>query len=126
MKTLIIKGRDDSPEVTLDKENKIFKFSGKSLPEDVGDFYAPILEWLEEYAKDPLEITTIDIKLLYFNTATSKLILDIFMLLEEMKEAGNKVIINWHYPEYDEEMKEAGIEYSEMVELDFKLIEYPA
>lgn len=126
MKTLVIKGRDDSPEVTLDKENKIFKFSGKSLPEDVGDFYAPILEWLEEYAKDPLEITTIDIKLLYFNTATSKLILDIFMLLEEMKEAGNKVIINWHYPEYDEEMKEAGIEYSEMVELDFKLIEYPA
>lgn len=126
MKTLFIKGRDDSPEVTLDKENKIFSFSGKSLPEDVGNFYAPILEWFGEYSEDPLEMTTIDIKLLYFNTATSKLILDIFMLLEEMKESGNKVSINWHYPEYDEEMKEAGIEYSEMVELDFNLIEYPA
>ena len=89
------KATDDSPEVILDMENRIFSFSGKSLPEDVSDFYGPVIEWL-----------------------------DIFMLLEEIQEKGNEVLINWHYPEYDEEMKDAGLEYSEMVDLNFELVEY--
>ena len=118
------KATDDSPEVILDMENRIFSFSGKSLPEDVSDFYGPVIEWVEEYSKTPLDKTVLDIKLQYFNTASSKLILDIFMLLEEIQEKGNEVLINWHYPEYDEEMKDAGLEYSEMVDLNFELVEY--
>ena len=122
MKTIYLEGTEDCPEVILDKDKNIFKLSGKSLPENVSAFYNPILAWLTEYAKEPLKKTSFDIVLDYFNTASSKLILDIFMILENIQEDGFEVEINWHYADYDEDMKEAGIEYSEMVELKFNLI----
>jgi hypothetical protein len=122
MNALYIEGTDDSPKIVLDREKNLFEISGKSLPEDVSSFFEPVLNWFEEYQQDPLEETNLDIKLSYFNTASSKLLLDIFMLLEQLKEMDKKVMINWFYPHYDEEMKEAGIEYSEMVDLEFNFI----
>jgi hypothetical protein len=59
----------------------------------------------------------------YFNTASSKIILDILMKLEELHEDGNEVLIEWHYEEDDEDMQEAGEEYSEIVEVPFTFIE---
>lgn len=122
MDALYLEGTSDCPGVILDKEKKIFKFTGKSLPEDVISFYEPIIKWLEKYAKDPLEKTTLEIILEYFNTASSKIMLDIFMVLEEIQENGSEVEVNWHYADYDEDMEEAGIEYSEMVEVKFNHI----
>jgi len=122
MNAIYLEATDDCPNVILDKDKNTFKLSGKSLPENVSAFYDPIIEWLTDYAKEPLKKTSFDIILEYFNTASSKLILDIFMLLENIQENGSEVEINWHYASYDEDMKEAGIEYSEMVELKFNLI----
>jgi len=122
METLHIKETDDSPEVILDREKQHFEISGKSLPEDVSAFFEPVLSWLRNYSRDPLPETQVNIRMTYFNTASSKLILDIFMILEELKETGHKVQINWYYPGYDEEMKEAGIEYSEMLDLNFNIV----
>jgi hypothetical protein len=59
----------------------------------------------------------------YFNTASSKIILDILMKLEEIQEAGNEILIEWHYEEDDEDMQEAGEEYSEIVEVPFSFIQ---
>ncbi|MCK4920523.1 MAG: DUF1987 domain-containing protein [Bacteroidales bacterium] len=122
MDPIYIKETDSSPSVILDKGNKTFLLSGKSLPENVITFYDPVIKWLEKYAKDPLEKTTFEIILDYFNTASSKLLLDIFNILEEIQKNGSEVEINWHYADYDEEMMEAGIEYSEMVEVKFNQI----
>ncbi len=126
MEPLHLKGTDDSPEIFLDKDQQKFEISGKSLPEDVSAFFEPVLQWFEEYIEDPLPATSISIKMTYFNTASSKLLLDIFMILEELKEKGNQVEIDWYYPSYDEEMKDAGVEYSEMLDLQFNIIEEKA
>jgi hypothetical protein len=119
MNILEISPTDDSPEINFNPDSGIFELKGKSLPEDVSSFYNPVIEWLEEYAKNPAEKTEVKVKLTYFNTASSKLLLDVLMLLEELHENGKKVVINWFYPEYDEDMKDAGIEYSEMVDIPF-------
>lgn len=124
MEKLRIEQTEDSPFVILDKENNRFEISGKSLPEDVIEFYLPLLNWLRNYKNDPSEKTEFNFKLLYFNTASSKLMLDILMILEEIKEKGNDVIVNWHSLKEDEDMQEAGQEYEEMVELAFKHITY--
>lgn len=125
METYISQQTEDCPEIILDKEMNKFLIRGKSLPEDVASFYTPVLDWLQDYAQNPNSLTTFDIKLSYFNTASSKLILDILMILEEMCENGHPAEINWHYPEYDEDMKDAGLEYSEMVNLKFNHLPYP-
>jgi hypothetical protein len=124
MKELKIAATDDSPEIHLDSESGTFLISGKSLPEDVVEFYQPVLDWLEGYSSAPLEETAFDFKLIYFNTASSKLILDILMLLEEIHQKGHEVLIRWHSPETDEDMQDAGEEYAELVELPFKYITY--
>lgn len=124
MKKLLIKSTDDNPEIIFDKENKLFRIEGKSLPEDVNTFYAPTLGWLEQYVLDPLPETVLSFKFNYFNTASSKKILDILLILEDLFNKGSKVLIKWYYPEYDEDMKEAGEEYSEMTDLPFEFIKY--
>ncbi len=120
MENLNIMPTDESPKVTMDKENGILEITGKSLPEDVSAFYEPVLKWLNEYKKQPADLTILTIKLSYFNTASSKLLLDILMVLEEMYEEGNKILVKWYYPDYDEDMKDAGVEYSEMVDVPFE------
>jgi hypothetical protein len=120
MEALRIEPTDDSPEVILDKEGDQFGISGKSLPEDVLDFYQPVLDWLNAYRKDPNPRTEFSFKLIYFNTASSKLILDILMIFEEMVEEGHEVLVKWLSLESDEDMQEAGREYEEMIEVPFE------
>ncbi len=117
-------GTDDTPNVILDAENDIFEISGRSLPEDVTTFYEPILSWLDEYAETPNAKTVFTFKLVYFNTASSKLILDILMKLEDMFENSNEVLIKWYYPEDDEDMEEAGEEYADIVDVPFEQVGY--
>lgn len=124
METIKLQGTDDTPSIILDKENAIFEFSGRSLPEDVNAFYEPILEWLSNYGKTPNKQTVVTFKLVYFNTASSKLILDILLKFEEIGENGSEVLIKWFYPEDDEDMQEAGEEYADIVEIPFEQISY--
>jgi hypothetical protein len=124
METIKIQGTEDTPKVILDKEKETMEISGRSLPEDVASFYDPILSWLDEYATSPNKKTVFNFKLVYFNTASSKLLLDILMKLEEIHEAGNDVLIRWHYPEDDEDMEEAGEEYADIVDVPFEQVPY--
>ena len=66
---------------------------------------------MEEYGGTPAEKTIVNVQLEYFNTSSSKCILDVFKKLEAIHKAKNDVIINWHYEEDDEDMLEAGEDY---------------
>lgn len=124
MNTIKIMGTDDTPSVILDAENEIFEISGRSLPEDVTAFYDPIINWLDEYSSSPNAKTVFTFKLVYFNTASSKLLLDILMKLEQMHEDGKDVMVRWYYPEDDEDMQEAGEEYADIVDVPFEQVSY--
>jgi SiaC family regulatory phosphoprotein len=123
MEAYIIQGTEDTPAIILDKSAGTYSIIGRSLPEDVMTFYKPTLDWLTEFSKSPSAEMNMDIKLEYFNTASSKILLDILMKLDEMAERA-KIVINWHYDKNDEDMLEAGEEYSELVEIPFKLMPY--
>jgi hypothetical protein len=120
MQVLNLEGTEDTPKIMLDKGNGIFEISGRSLPEDSAEFYRPVLEWIEQYAAAPNPATDFTFKLEYFNTASSKLILDVLSALEDIK--GMK--ISWYFHEDDEDMEEAGQEFSELVEIPFEFKTY--
>jgi hypothetical protein len=120
MQIINLEGTEDTPKIILDKNNGIFEVSGRSLPEDSAEFYQPILEWLEEYKANANSTTDFVFKLEYFNTASSKLILDLLSQLEEIEN----VTVQWYYHEDDEDMQEAGEEFSELVELPFEFKTY--
>jgi len=126
METIKILGTDDTPHIILDPDNEVFEISGRSLPEDVTSFYEPVLTWLDEYSQSPNKKTVFTFKLVYFNTASSKLLLDILMKLEHMHEDGKSVLVKWFYPEDDEDMQEAGEEYADIVDVPFEQVGYTA
>ena len=62
MKPINITGTHQIPEITLDKKNSKFEFSGPSLPEDAIEFYAPIHRWINNYIENPNETTNVVLK----------------------------------------------------------------
>lgn len=121
MAPLIIESSEVTPEVILDKECNVFIFKGKSLPENPMVFYRPVLNWIDDYAMQPNENTQVNFKMIYFNTSSSKIFLDIMKKFESINRAGNKCCINWYYKDDDEEILEAGEIYAERVSLPFNL-----
>jgi SiaC family regulatory phosphoprotein len=120
LEAIYLDGTEDTPKIVLDKGNNLFEISGRSLPEDAAEFYQPILDWLEKYQGQENSKTNFMFKLEYFNTASSKLILDILSKLEEIEGAS----VTWYYHEDDEDMEEAGEEFSELVDIPFDFKTY--
>jgi hypothetical protein len=124
MEKIYIEGSQDTPSIILNKEENKFEITGKSFPADVSAFYKPVIQWLDKYSSEPNTETVFILKMDYFNTASSKVILDILYKLEDLSNDGNVVKIKWYYPDDDEDMKETGEEYDEIVDIPFELIEY--
>lgn len=120
MEIISLEGTEDTPKILLDKGNAIFEISGRSLPEDAAEFYQPIIDWINRYSEEPLDETIFVFKLEYFNTASSKLILDTLSALEDIPG----VKIHWYFYEDDEDMEEAGEEFSELIDLEFEFKPY--
>lgn len=122
MKALYIEPTNDTPTIILDSEKNHFEISGKSLPEDVNSFYEPVLNWLENYFANPNPSTSILFNLDYLNTASSKSLLSLFLILENAVAAGKEVEVIWQYVEDDEDMFDVGEEYSEIIKVPFKIV----
>jgi hypothetical protein len=116
MEKIRLKGTFETPSVVLDSEEGKLEFSGRSLPEDTTTFYRPILNWIEEYLVSPKNETSIAIKLEYFNTATSKVLLN---MLTKFEKTNGQVTVHWFHYEEDEDMLESGKEFEELVNLRF-------
>ncbi len=123
MEALDIRATNDTPKVILDPENNLFEISGRSLPENVVLFYQPVVDWLQAYNGEEKNIEFV-FKYIYFNTATSKLIQDILIKLEELSTKGYNVKVLWFYEEDDEDMLDIGEEFKDYVDLDFEIIGY--
>ena len=122
--TIEIPGEQDTPNVLFDNINKKYEISGRSFPADADGFYQPLLQWLDDYKKSKPETETVfEVRMEYFNTASAKMILDIFFKLEDIAETGNEVKIQWYFLEEDEDMLEAGEDYQSILKIPFKMIE---
>jgi len=131
MDALIIKETTATPKIHFDITNNIFELKGCSRPEDVRDFYHPIIHWLEQL-KDSIDTALIEkhkespvtfkFKFDYFNSSSAKFILDVLVLINQMHHKNLFVRIDWYYDENDDDMKEVGEELSEVVDFPFNYV----
>ncbi|UCH15033.1 MAG: DUF1987 domain-containing protein [Bacteroidales bacterium] len=124
MEPLIIQGGENSPSVILNKQENNFEISGRSLPEEVIGFYSPVMNWLEKYVRDPNDNTLFRLKLDYINSASQRAIQELLTILEKIKIQGKDVEIDWYFMADDDDMKEAGEEYSETIDIPFNFKSY--
>lgn len=130
MEKLIIEATVNSPRIVLDPEEIKFEFSGESRPENVRNFYLPVLEWLEKFSTHQSGLNDSErtpalnclFNFEYFNSTSAKYILDIFKSLNTLHSLGIALDIKWFYEEDDEDMLEVGEEMSRMSKLKFEYV----
>lgn len=120
MNLLEITSTNKTPSIVFNHSTGSLLIEGWSTPEDSFKFYEPVINWLIEYEQNPATITEFNIKLSYYNTSSSKWILEIFYILEKINRV-HAVKVNWYFD--DEDMKETGEDYSSMVSMPFNFIE---
>jgi hypothetical protein len=123
MEKFSIDGTPKTPSISFDLAAGVLEIKGRSIPENSIEFYKPLVDSLDKYASSPKGQTNVNIQLEYFNTSSSKCILDVFKKLEAIHKSGSAVIINWHYEEDDEDMLEAGEDYQAIIGVPFKMVQ---
>ena len=113
MNALQLEGTPKTPHVNFDPETGLLELKGRSIPEN----------WIDKYGRSATPKTALHVQLEYFNTSSSKCILDVFKKLEAIRAAGNEVTVLWHYEADDEDMLEAGEDSAGIINVPFKMIQ---
>lgn len=123
MNNLSIEKTKFTPEILFDYESGVLTIRGESYPENTATFYKPVFKWLKEYFNnDNNKETKVIIELYYFNSSSSKVLMNLFEELDNAGEQGKKVIVEWVYDPEDEDSLEFGEEFAEDVEhIEFQL-----
>jgi hypothetical protein len=122
MKTLIIKPTLTTPLLIFDPTAALLEMRGRSTPNNSIIFYSLVTKALDEFTSEGNKKLNFNIAFEYFNTATAKMLYVIFKKLNEIDENGQGVTVNWYYEFEDEDMKEAGEDYAEMLKMQFNLV----
>jgi SiaC family regulatory phosphoprotein len=97
------------------------KMEGRAIPEDANSLFNPLINFI-----DQLTVPSVffDIKLEYFNTASSKKILEMLKHLDSNTKV-NDIIVNWHFEEGDEDSVETAEIYEDCLKrIKFRYKEY--
>lgn len=121
MDDFILQETYKTPRIVFKPESGLLEVSGKSIPENSAVFFDPVLKWMDEYVSKPAEKTTMVIRLEYFNTSSSKYLVEIFRKLEHLFKNNKNVLIKWFYEEEDEDMYESGLDFKEIIKVPVEL-----
>jgi hypothetical protein len=121
MKELRIASSKNSPEIILTPEGMV-KIMGRSIHENVTEFFAPVEKWITDYIETPAEITCVDMNLEYFNSASAKVFIHLLELIKHVSLKNKKFIFNWYYEDGDEDIFERGEYFASVLDVPFKFI----
>lgn len=91
------------PIVYFNYQTGILEISGESYMEETYNFYEPVILWIREFVAEGKPVI-FNIKLTYFNTSSSRFILEIIDILKDYKDKNGNVQINWYYKKDDPDM----------------------
>jgi len=114
----LLEGTDETLTADLRTAGAL-SFTGVSLCVNPTEVYSGVLEWVRAYVKQPAPRTHVLFSIHYFNTSTSKVILEILQLLEGMQRKGGEVEVHWRYRALVLDMEDAGAGYAENTVLRF-------
>jgi len=94
------------PTVNFNAQNGVCEISGESYLEETQKFYLPLIQWLKDYAIEVRKPLTFNFKITYFNTSSSKCIVDILNAIKSFENSGCQVVVNWFYDSENEDAEE--------------------
>ena len=116
-----------TPEIDFNADTGSLLIKGKSYPENSNEFFADVMEWIEEYFQAPKVGTIMTFEIPYYNSSTSKALFDILDILADSKSDGGDFAIKWRYDKDNEAAEEMGEEFQEdFEELGIELVAFDA
>lgn len=131
MEKLYLPPTELDPEFSFSPEEKTFRISGSSSPENVRATYEPAISWLSEYRSElikekhpyaPEEPMVLQIDLDYFNSSSAIFLFDIVMIVKTLRNEGIPARVTWAYDPADTDSLEAGEDLAILAEMDFEYI----
>lgn len=121
MEELRILPTKNTPEIILNPEG-IIRIRGRSIHENVTDFFAPVEEWVTGYIVNPADVTCVDMNLEYFNSASAKVFIHLLQKITYVALKHKKFIFNWYYEDGDEDILERGEYFASVLDVPVNLI----
>lgn len=122
MEPLKIAATNNTPAIDFDHDKGTLLISGRCFTQNILDFYAPVKKWVEDYLANPKESTTLDMQIEYMNSASTVIIANLLKRISQLKNAGHKINVNWHYIDGEDDMIEVGKELEVLVSVPFNFI----
>jgi hypothetical protein len=112
-----------TPAISLNPDG-IIKIRGRYINgnKNVSELFKQTEEWIDEYIRDPADLTCVDIFLEYFNGINLNTYISILKKIESVNLKNKKYIINWYYEEGDEDILETGEYISLILHTPFNFI----
>ena len=121
MEELRITPTKNSPEIILNPDG-IIKIRGRSIHENVTDFFAPVEDWISGYILAPADVTFVDLSLEYFNSASAKVLIHLLQKITYVSLKHKKFIFNWYFEDGDEDILERGEYFASILDVPFNFI----
>ena len=121
MEELKISPTKNTPEILLNPDG-IIKVRGRSIHENVTDFFAPVEDWITQYIIDPASLTCVDMNLEYCNSASVKVLIHMLQKITYVTLKNKKFIFNWYYEDGDDDILERGEYFAAILDVPFNFI----
>lgn len=113
-----------TPAVELDSEKGIFVLKGESYPEDITGFFGPVRVALNDVLEQVNKPLNVDIKLVYFNSSSARVLMEIMDQMEEKATEGSEINVRWSCDPDDDITREFAEDISEdLSALNFTIVD---
>lgn len=100
-----------TPQIDFLFDQRHLTLAGESYPENAAAFYGPLTAAVRAFlAQAGTAPVTVDVRLAYFNSSSTKILLELFADFNRAALAGTPVTLNWHYDPEDDTILEFGQE----------------
>jgi SiaC family regulatory phosphoprotein len=110
-----------TPEIQMNALTGVLKISGRVFPENPKEFFGPIMNWMNEYIRNPAEVSSLVLNLSYFNSSSNEYIFRCCKMLEALGDSGASAGIIWEYEAEDEDMRQMGEDFKELLKINFEI-----
>lgn len=121
MCNLTIAGSQSTPQIMADWDKGLMSIQGDSYPENSFEFFDPIIDWIERFLLQTQQPLRLELRLVYMNTSSVKVMMDIFDILEESYKQGRQVSVNWYYDTRNERVVDMVHEFKEDCSFPFQI-----
>jgi len=122
MKNINKEATRETLKVDCNVETGSITLEGVSYPQDSAEFFEPISDWLSRYINEIDSAIILKVKVSYLNSSSTKFLFELIDKMEAYFIKGGVASVKWYYLEDDEDIKEAGLEFKEDLDLPFEMV----